>query len=162
MSASRRWASHSAVFTSPDTSEARVVSDVEEARTPVQDGLRSSQSHSTLARPQAKFAHHFGSESPSTDLSLALLRVRNTPTPTTSRPQTREATPFAPRLWSSITRDEDESDIEECVNVDRGLEDDDTSATRASIARRKRGRSAKVCLARLAACFVSSDAGSQL
>lgn len=44
MSASRRWASHSAVLTSPDTSEARAASDVEEARRPVEGGLRSSQS----------------------------------------------------------------------------------------------------------------------
>ena len=146
MSASRRGASHSAVLTSPDTSEARVVSDVEETHTPVEGGLRSSQGHRTVARGEANCTQRHGSESPSPDFGLRLLRVRDTPTPTTSRLQTPVATQFTPRLWTSITRDEEESDGEENVNINRGLEDDDTSATRGSIAGRKRGRSTNVCL----------------
>ena len=90
MSASRRWASHSAVLTSPDTSEARVVSDVEE--TPVEGGLRSSQGHRTVARGEANRTQRHGSESPSPDFGLRLLRVRDTPTPTASRLQTPVAT----------------------------------------------------------------------
>ena len=43
-----------------------------------------------------------------------------------------------------MRRDENESDEEERVNLNHGLEDDVTSATRMSIAGQKRGRSAQV------------------
>ena len=57
---------------------------------------------------------------------------------------------------------ENDSDAEEHTNINRALEDDDITATRASIAGRKCGRSAQVRLRSLADLLILSDTTAQL
>ena len=103
---------------------------------------------SPTVRVRANPTSRAGADSPTADLAFSLLRVRDTPTPTSSRPQTPAAAPYTLRLKGAISRGSDDSEEEEQTRAHGGLgglDDDDIAATRASIAGRKRGRPAQVC-----------------